>query len=107
MDKAEVKVTKLVDLAEYPKDSVASKDVLDKKAGTMTLFAFDEGQASSYTSAFDAIVHVLDGEAEIIVSSKAYHLKDGEAMVLPASEPHFIRAVKRVKMLRTIIRSWS
>lgn len=94
------------DLIDYQEGSVVSKTIVDKKTGTVTLFAFDEAQKlSEHTAPFDALVHLLDGEAEVIISGKATTLKAGEMVVMPANEPHALNAIRRFKMLLTMIRS--
>ena len=91
---------------EYQKDAVVSRTLLDKKAGTVTLFAFDAGQGlSEHTAPFDAMVQVLDGEAEVTISGKAGTVKQGEMVVMPAGKPHALRAIKRFKMLLLMIKA--
>jgi quercetin dioxygenase-like cupin family protein len=100
------KVLKLIDLIGYQEGAVVSRTIIDKKTGTLTLFAFDAGQGlSEHTAPFDALVYVLDGEVEVTISGKAFHLKEGEMIIMPASEPHALKAVKRFKMLLAMIRS--
>ena len=96
----------LVDMVDYQEDAVVSKTIIEKKTGTVTLFAFDQGQGlSEHTAPFDALVQVLDGEVEIKISSNPFHLKQGEMIIMPANEPHALKAVKQFKMLLTMIRS--
>jgi len=96
----------LADLVDYQENSVVSRTIIDKKAGTVTLFAFDEGQGlSEHTVPFDAMVYLLDGEAEIVISGKSLRLKEGEMVIMPANEPHALGAVKKFKMTLTMIRS--
>ena len=96
----------LVDMVEYQEEAVVSKTIIEKKTGTVTLFAFDEGQGlSEHTAPFDALVQVLDGAAEITISGHPFHLEKGEMIVMPANQPHALRAVKQFKMLLTLIRS--
>jgi quercetin dioxygenase-like cupin family protein len=96
----------VVDMVDYQADSVVSKTIIEKKTGTVTLFAFDQGQGlSEHTAPFDALVQVLDGEVEIKISGKPFHVKQGEMIIMPAHEPHALKAVKRFKMLLTMIRS--
>jgi len=105
-EKLLAKSMQLVGLVEYQKDSVVSRIVLNKKSGTVTLFAFDKGQSlSEHTAPYDALVEILDGEAEIIISGKSHLVKKGEIVVMPANEPHALKAVKKFKMLLTMIRS--
>ena len=105
-DKGAVKVVKLKDLVGYQEDSVVSRTLIDKKVGTVTLFAFDEGQRlSEHSAPFDALVHVLDGKAEIIVAGNYYSVQEGEMIILPANKPHSLKAVERFKMVLTMMRS--
>ncbi|MFQ5996131.1 MAG: cupin domain-containing protein [Dehalococcoidales bacterium] len=99
-------VKKLIDLVNYQEGSVVSRTIIDKKTGTLTLFAFGEGQGlSEHTAPFDALVYLLDGEAEITISGKTFHLKEGEIIIMPANEPHALKAIKKFKMLLAMIRS--
>lgn len=99
-------VVKLIDLLDYQEGSVVSRTVVDKKTGTITMFAFDEKEGlSEHTAPFDALVHILDGEAEVVISGKTSLVKAGEMIIMPASEPHALKAVKRFKMLLIMIRS--
>jgi len=100
------KKAKITELIEYQKASVVSRTVIDKDTGTVTLFAFDEKQGlSEHIAPYDALVEILDGEAEITISGKAQLLKEGEIIIMPADQPHALRAVKRFKMILTMIRS--
>ena len=99
-------VVNLTDLIKYQAGSVVSRTIIDKKAGTVTLFAFDEGEGlSEHTAPYDALVYVLDGEADIAISGKTIRLKKGELTIMPANEPHALSAVTKFKMLLTMIRS--
>lgn len=93
-------------LVDYQEGSVVSRTLLDRHAGTLTLFAFDKGQGlSEHTAPFDALVHVLEGEAEVTISGKAFPVKAGQMILMPANQPHALRAVERFKMLLTMVRS--
>jgi len=95
----------LVDLIDYQKGSVVSRTIVDKAAGTVTLFAFDDGQGlSEHTAPFDALVYNLDGEVEVTISGKEINLKKGEMVMMPANKPHALKATKRFKMLLTMIK---
>ena len=97
---------RLIELIEYQEGSVVSREIIRKNTGTVTLFAFDKGQGlSEHTAPFDALVYLLDGEAEIIISGKSFHLKPGEMIIMPANDPHALKAVKKFKMLLIMIRS--
>ncbi|MDI9555272.1 MAG: cupin domain-containing protein [Pseudomonadota bacterium] len=92
-------------LVEYQAGSVVSRAVIQKKTGTVTLFAFDEGQGlSEHTAPFDALVCLLDGQADIVISGKSHVLKQGEMIIMPAGEPHSIKAIGPFKMMLVMIR---
>ena len=100
------KPTNLADLIQYQTGSVVSRTLIDKPAGTITLFAFDKDQGlSEHTAPYDALVHIIEGEAEVTISGKPLRLKQGEITIMPANEPHALTAVTRFKMLLTMIRS--
>ena len=102
----EPKVCSLTNFVNYQDGSVVSKTLIKKETGTVTLFAFDQGQGlSEHTAPFDALVCVLDGEVEITISGNPYVLKMGEIIILPINEPHSMKAVKKFKMMLTMIRS--
>jgi quercetin dioxygenase-like cupin family protein len=83
-----------------------SRTLIDKKTGTVTLFAFDEAQGlSEHTVPYDATVCLLEGEAEIVISGRPHSVQGGEVIILPANEPHALKALKRFKMLLIMIRS--
>ncbi len=103
---SDVSKATLVDAVAYQEGAVVSKTVIDKKSGTVTLFAFAQGQGlSEHTAPFDALIQVLEGEAEIRISGTPIRVRAGEMIVLPASEPHALKAVERFKMMLTMIRS--
>ena len=106
MEKLPPQPVQLTDLTHYQAGSVVSRTLIKEKAGTVTLFAFDEGEAlSEHTAPFDALVHILDGEAEVVISGKALQMKQGDIVVMPANEPHALKALTKFKMLLTMIRS--
>jgi quercetin dioxygenase-like cupin family protein len=97
-------VLEVATLVEYQTGSIVSRQITKAGSGNVTLFAFDEGQElSEHTAPFDALVHVLEGEAEIKISGKSHALSPGEAIIMPASEPHAVKAVQKFKMLLTMI----
>ena len=99
-------VVPLADLVDYQEGSVVSRTILKRATGTITLFAFDEGRGlSEHTAAFDAVAHLLEGEAEITISGKPLRPVTGDAVFLPAHQPHALMAISRFKMLLTMIRS--
>ena len=96
----------LAGLANYQDGSLVSRTIIDKKVGTVTLFAFDKGQGlSEHTAPYDAMVQILEGEAEIVISGKPIRLKEGEMVIMPANEPHSLKAIEKYKMLLTMIRA--
>jgi len=100
------KVVTLADLVDYQEGSVVSRTLLKKDTGTVTLFAFGEGEGlSEHTAPFDAPVYVIDGEAEITISGETSSVKAGEMIIMPADEPHSLKAAKKFKMLLIMIRS--
>jgi len=93
-------------LVTYQPESVVSRMILNNKAGSVTLFAFDEGEGlSEHTAPYDALLHLIEGRAEISISGKKNDLEAGEAIVLPAGRPHSVKATTGFKMLLTMIRS--
>jgi quercetin dioxygenase-like cupin family protein len=100
------KVFGLADLVAYQDGAVVSRTLIDHKEGTVTVFSFDEGEGlSEHVAPFDAMVVVLDGEAEITVAGTPHRVKAGETIIMPADRPHALRAVKRFKMLLVMVRS--
>jgi quercetin dioxygenase-like cupin family protein len=97
-------ILELKDLIAYQEGSVVSRMIVYKKSGTITLFAFDEGEGlSEHKAPFDAIVSVVDGEAEIFIAGKEYLLREGQMIIMPANVPHALHAKKRFKMLLSMI----
>lgn len=96
----------LADLVEYTQDSIVSKTILDKSAGTITLFAFGKGQKlSEHTAPYDAVVQVLDGLCQLTIDGQAKHVKAGEIIIMPGNLPHSVTATENFKMLLTMIRA--
>lgn len=100
------KALKMKELVGYDKGAVVSRTILEKKTGTVTIFSFDKGQGlSEHTAPFDALVEILDGEAEIAISGKPFRVKAGELLIMPAGRPHALKAVRKFKMALVMIRS--
>ncbi len=92
-------------LVEYQDGSVVSRTIIDKPAGTVTLFAFDGGQSlSEHTAPFDALAHVVDGSVEIRISGAPYVLKKGEMIIMPGGQPHALKAIEKFKMMLVMIK---
>ncbi len=99
------KVLNLEEMVEYSSGGVISKQVLKNQAGNITLFSFDQGQGlTEHTAPFDAVVHVLDGEAQITIGGNSNLVKKGESIIIPANVTHALQAVERFKMLLTMIK---
>lgn len=96
---------RLAELLDYVPGSIVSRTLQKKKTGTITLFAFDAGQElSEHSAPYDAIVQVLDGEAELTIGGKPVPASTGETVLMPANIPHGVTAIQRFKMLLTMIR---
>jgi quercetin dioxygenase-like cupin family protein len=94
------------ELIAYQEGSVVSRTLIDKKIGTITVFAFDTGQGlSEHTAPYDAFVQVIDGEAEIIIAGARHTVKAGQMIIMPGNQPHSVRAPGRFKMLLVMIRA--
>jgi quercetin dioxygenase-like cupin family protein len=92
-------------LTEYQDGSVVSKTLIKKDKGTVTLFAFSEGEGlSEHTAPFDALVLVTDGTAKITISGNEYEISEGEMIIMPANEPHALKAITPFKMMLVMIR---
>jgi quercetin dioxygenase-like cupin family protein len=104
--KIEARPLNVAGLVDYQNSAIVSREILKKKTGTVTLFAFDAGQGlSEHTAPFDALVQVLDGEAEITIAGKRHRVAAGELILMPANKPHALMAGRRFKMMLTMIRS--
>jgi quercetin dioxygenase-like cupin family protein len=105
-DRLIAQVNRLDALAAYQEASIVSRTIIDKKTGTLTLFAFWQGQAlSEHTAPFDALVYVLDGEVEVSISGKPQRVSAGEMIIMPANQPHALKALTNFKMLLVMIRA--
>lgn len=99
-------VLHLADMVNYQEGSVVSRQITKEDAGNVTLFAFDIEQGlSEHTAPYDALVHVLEGEAEVTISGQPFQLKTGDAIIMPANAPHALKATQKFKMLLTMIRA--
>ena len=103
---ADYNVENLAGLVSYQDNSVVSKTLIKKDTGTVTLFAFGKDQGlSEHTAPFDAMVHILDGQAEITISGNPFIVKSGEMIIMPANEPHALKAIEAFKMMLVMIKS--
>ena len=99
-------IISLDELTKYQMGSIVSTTTIDKKVGTVTVFAFEKGQGlSDHSAPFDAMLHVIDGQAEISIAGEKFNVNNGEIIILPANIPHAVQAVERFKMVLTMIRS--
>ena len=100
------KAVKMAEAIEYRKGSIVSSEIIRKDSGTVTVFAFDKGEAlSEHVAPYDALVYVLDGQARISICGRPHILSKGEMIIMPAHKPHALKAVKKFKMLLAMIRS--
>ena len=105
-EQSEPQVSVVADMVDYQAGSVVSREIMKGKTGTVTLFAFDQDQGlSEHTAPFDALVYLVEGEVEVTISSKSYHLFTGEMIIMPANQPHALKALRKFKMLLVMIRS--
>jgi len=106
MDNLSAQVLRAGDLVTYQAGAVVSRTIVNQKTGTVTLFAFDAGEAlSEHTAPYDALAQALDGEAEITIAGQPFHLDAGDMIIMPANQPHAVKALKNFKMMLTMIRS--
>ncbi len=105
-EELKAKVLKVGDLIDYQEEAVVSREIIRKDTGTVTIFAFDKGEGlSEHTAPFDAMVQVVDGKAEIIISGQKNVVNKDEMIIMPANDPHALNALERFKMVLTMIRS--
>jgi quercetin dioxygenase-like cupin family protein len=106
METPPAQVNRLAEMVGYQAGAVVSRTLVKQKTGTVTLFAFDAGQElSEHTAPYDALVHVLEGDAEIAIAGRPHRLGSGDMIIMPANDPHAVKALGRFKMLLTMIRS--
>ncbi|MHA1472987.1 MAG: cupin domain-containing protein [Promethearchaeota archaeon] len=99
-------VLDLESLLDYQEGAVVSRMLLNKKIGTVTLFSFDKGEGlSEHTAPFDALVYVLEGKVEVIISKKPYVLEKGQMINMPANDPHALNALERFKMMLIMVKA--
>ena len=102
----QAEILKFVEMVAYQDGSIVSRQITKAEAGNVTLFAFADGQElSEHTAPFAALVQVLEGQAEIFISGQPFHLNSGESIIMPANQPHAVKALKKFKMLLTMIRN--
>ena len=100
-----MQVKNLSDLVKYQENAVVSSEVIKKDTGIITVFAFDKGQGlSEHTAPFDALVNIIDGQAEVTVSGKLFTVKKGEMIIMTANKPHSMKAVEKFKMFLIMIK---
>jgi quercetin dioxygenase-like cupin family protein len=99
------KVLRLKDLVQYQEGTVASRMIVNRKTGNITLFSFDENEGlSEHAAPYDAVVTILDGECEVWVQGTTFHMTEGDTIIFPANAPHALSAITRFKMMLTMIR---
>lgn len=98
-------VMKMTDNIEYSPGSVVSRTLINKQAGTVTLFSFDAGQGlSEHTAPFDALVHVLEGTVTITLGGIAHLLDKDDMIIMPAGVPHALKAASKMKMMLVMVK---
>jgi quercetin dioxygenase-like cupin family protein len=98
--------TDLKTMVNYQEGAVVSREIVNQGGGTVTLFAFDVNQGlSEHTAPYDALVQIIEGEAQITIAGEAHETKEGQVLLMPAGSPHALKAKTRFKMLLTMIRS--
>jgi len=101
-----MQVKNLSDLVKYQENAVVSSEIIKKETGIITVFAFDKGQGlSEHTAPFDALVSIIDGQAEITISGEPFIVKESEMIIMPANKPHSLKAMAKFKMLLVMIKS--
>ena len=104
-DELKGKVIHMKDLLAYKDGTIASRMIVNRKSGSITLFSFDEDEGlSEHTAPFDAVVTILDGECEVWVAGQTYQMKEGETIIFPANAPHALSAITKFKMMLIMIR---
>jgi quercetin dioxygenase-like cupin family protein len=94
------------DLVQYQPGAVVSRTLIKKPMGTVTAFAFDAGEGlSEHTAPFDALLLMVDGEAEIVVAGVAHRVKTADVLLLPAHQPHAVKALAKFKMILVMIKA--
>lgn len=99
-------VSNMKEMVAYQAGSIVSKEIISKTTGTVTIFAFDQDQGlSEHTAPFDALVQIVDGEAEIIIAGESHHLQEGQIIIMPAGKSHALKALKKFKMMLVMVKS--
>lgn len=99
-------ISNLEGMVAYQDGAIVSREIIKKPTGTVTIFAFDQGQGlSEHTAPFDALVYIVEGEVEIAIAGEPHRLKGGDTIVMPGGKPHALKALTRFKMLLVMIRS--
>jgi len=101
----QIQVKNLSNLVHYQDNAIVSSEIVKKDSGTVTVFAFDKNQGlSTHTAPYDALVNIIDGQAEVTISGKPVIVKEGEMIIMPANKPHSLKAIDRFKMLLVMIK---
>lgn len=92
-------------LVQVQSSSVVSRTIINKKSGTVSVFAFDKGESlSEHTAPFDALVEIIEGKATITIEGKDQTVGQGQQIILPANKPHALSAPEPFKMVLVMIR---
>ena len=99
------KSAEMAALVDYQSGAVVIRTIIERNAGSVTLFSFDKEQGlSEHTAPFDALVYIIDGEADIIISGQSIRMKAGEVVIMPANKPHALKAIEKFKMMLVMIK---
>ncbi|HDJ22427.1 MAG TPA: cupin domain-containing protein [Candidatus Aminicenantes bacterium] len=100
------KAINLITQLQYQKGSIVSQEIYKQPTGTLTLFAFDEGQGlSEHTAPFDAFIYCLEGQVEVSLKGHPHQLKSGDLLLMPANLPHALHALSSTKILLIMFRT--
>jgi len=100
------KIFSFPEIVEYTDGAVVSRTIIKKQTGTVTVFSFDKGEGlSEHTAAFDALVNIVDGTADILINGVSHILNGGQSIIMPANVPHALKAVEKFKMVLVMIKS--
>lgn len=101
-----IQVFNLASKINYQEGSVVSREIVNKPTGTVTLFAFDQGQGlSKHSAPYSALVYIIEGKAVVTISEKPYKLQTGEFIIMPANKTHSLEAIEKFKMVLVMIKS--
>lgn len=91
---------------EVPQDSIFSRTFFEDDRMKAILFAFAPGEElSEHTASHPAVLHFLEGEAELTLGEDAMRASAGSWAHMPAHLPHSIHADTPVRMLLILFKN--